>query len=236
LELTERRNLFVHADGRVSSQYLQVCVNNNIHVQDGLGIGQRLEATPEYLERAHICLSEIGIKLAHVLWRKLHANEIEEADKTLNQICYDYLVDEEYDLALIILNFATCTLKKWSNEEYRRMLIINLAIAYKWLNQDDKCLETLGGEDWSASALKFHLAVAVLRDRFNEAASLMKEIGAHGEVKEESYRQWPLFKRFRETSLFLSTFREVFGREFLVSLADAGGKDLPSDKAGDVAL
>jgi hypothetical protein len=165
----------------------------------------------------------------------LRANEIQEADRTLNQICYKYLVDEEYDLALIILNFATRTLKKWSNEEYRRMLIINLAIAYKWLNQDEKCLETLGSEDWTASALKFHLAVAVLGDRFNEAANLMKKIGAHSdEVKEECYRRWPLFKRFRETSLFLSTFREVFGREFLVSLADAGGKDLPSDKAEDV--
>jgi hypothetical protein len=231
LELTERRNLFVHADGRVSSRYLQVCGSDNIYVQDGLAIGKQLEATPEYLEKAHICLSEIGIKLAHVLWRKLRPNEIEEADKTLNQICYDYLVDEEYDLALIILNFATGTLKKWSNEDYRRMLIINLAIAYKWLNHDDKCLKTLDDEDWTASALKFRLAVAVLRDKFNEAAILMKEIGAQREVKEESYRQWPLFKRFRETSLFLPTFRDVFGKEFVVSLADAGGKDLSTYKA-----
>jgi hypothetical protein len=95
-----RRNLFVHTDGRVSSQYLRVCGSNNVQIQDGLVIGKQLAATPEYLKQAYICLSEIGVKLAHVLWRKLRPDEIQEADKTLNQICYDYLVDEEYEIAL----------------------------------------------------------------------------------------------------------------------------------------
>ena len=58
--------------------------------------------------------------------------------------------------------------------------------------------------------------------------------GARGEVKDEDYRQWPVFKRFRETTLFLSTYQQVFDKEFLVSLADVGGKNPLTDKTEGV--
>ena len=187
IELTERRNLFVHTGGKISSQYLQVCRANKVRLPENLQVGDLIGLNRQYLIQAYNCLAEIGVKLAHVLWRKIRPDEREAADKNIIHVCYDLLVKEEYDLALILLLFATQTLKKWSSEQNRRVLIVNLAIAYKWLGKEEHFLQTLAAEDWTACALKFRLAISVLRDEFEEAADLMKKIGARGEVTKIDY-------------------------------------------------
>src|SRR5690606_26781443 len=54
VELTERRNLFVHTHGVVSSQYLSVCSQHKCAV-DGLAVGARLDASKDYLIDAYKC-------------------------------------------------------------------------------------------------------------------------------------------------------------------------------------
>ena len=53
VEVTERRNLFVHCDGRVSSQYLQICADHKCAIEPGLSVGDRLEASHNYFENAY---------------------------------------------------------------------------------------------------------------------------------------------------------------------------------------
>ena len=84
IEITERRNLFVHCDGIVSSQYLSVCRKHGVNLPAGMKVGDELGATPDYFSQAVECVLEVGVKLGHVLWRKLKPDQLQEADQQLH--------------------------------------------------------------------------------------------------------------------------------------------------------
>lgn len=212
IELTERRNLFVHTDGVVSEQYIAVCHSHAVPLED-LQKGQVLDVEPRYFRKASACVFEIGVKLSQVLWRKLFPADLEFADQSLTSVAYDLLTSGNFALAATLLDFA-CDLKKHGSEKNRRVFVINRAQAYKWRSDDKMCQAIVAGEDWSASGQSFQLCVAVLQDRFDDAASIMRRIGRDGEVRDSDYEDWPIFRRFRETSDFLEAYREVFGSQF----------------------
>jgi len=83
IEVTERRNLFVHTGGVISRQYIEVCRKHGVALEPDACQGKTLNVTPEYFESGLGCLFEIGVKLAQVLWRKVNPSEIEKADSNL---------------------------------------------------------------------------------------------------------------------------------------------------------
>lgn len=84
IEITERRNLFVHTNGLISSQYLNVCSDHGVELERDAKVGTELDLPPAYLRHAFNVLFEISVKLAHVLWRKFQPNDREKADVSLN--------------------------------------------------------------------------------------------------------------------------------------------------------
>jgi hypothetical protein len=210
IELTERRNLFVHTDGKVSNQYLSVCRKYGVELNNEVKLGEILEVTPEYWQAAYECVFEIAVKLTHVLWRKLAPQDRLTADENLNTICYSLIMDKNYKLARILLDFA-CDLKKFADETKERMLIINRAQVYKWLNMPDETRRILASRDWSATSDKFKLAKAVLLDDYSEADKIVKRIGKNGEMKKQFYRDWPLFQEYRKSASFSTLFKDIFG-------------------------
>ena len=211
VELTERRNLFVHTGGTVSSQYLQVCCDHKVPLPGDCRVGDKLCVDRRYFADAYACVFEIGVKLSQVLWRKLLPDALGDADECLNDILYDLLATEQFKLAVTTGKFANEVLKKHSSDEVERRLRINWAQAYRWQGNSDRCGEILSQVDWSACSLSFKFAVAVLKDDHTAAVALMKQIGDHGEVTEDHYKTWPLFREFRRTDVFQQTFEEVFG-------------------------
>ena len=212
VELTERRNLFVHARGVVSRQYLDVCRRHQVRVTDEVKLGKRLHVSPDYFFRAHACVLEIGVMLGQVLWRKMFSGQLLAADKHLNGVCFELLVERRYDSAITLLDFATCILKKFGSEEYRRMMVVNRAQAYKWHGDGNKCRSIMESEDWSASQDSFKLADAVLKDDVDASVEIMQRLGAtHDVVTKECYRDWPLFREIRKQGLFRETYEKIFG-------------------------
>ena len=211
IELTERRNLFVHCHGKASSQYLKVCGENKADTT-GIAIGTTLDAKREYLIDAYKCLYEIGVKLSHVLWRKLKPEELEDADIALISIAFELLVLEKYDIANRLLTFAT-KLPRNSSDVTKRIFLVNLAQSYKFIDKQDQCLSTLSIIDWSACSDKFAVCVAVLKDRFVEATNIMRRIGKEGSIKSHEYIDWPVFKEFRKSPEFGKAYTEIFGVE-----------------------
>ena len=118
IEVTERRNLFVHTDGVVSTQYIAVCKKHKVNLILGEKVGQVLEADPGYLNTTYNCLYEIAVKLSQVLWRKLLPGELEEADIYLTMVCYELLKREEYTLTGRLLDFAL-TLPRHSSQRFK---------------------------------------------------------------------------------------------------------------------
>jgi len=214
VELTERRNLFVHSDGIVSSQYLAICRKSKSIEGDSPKLGEKLQVTPEYFEESFKALFEISVKLTQVIWRKLLPKDIDKSDQSLNDICFDLLKEHQFELADNLLIFATETLKKHFNEESKNIFIINKALSLKLGGNKEDAEKIVHTKDWSASSDKFKIAKWALLDDFEEVGKLMKKIGPDGEINRMSYKTWPLFREFRKTKIFLDNFKEIFKEDY----------------------
>jgi hypothetical protein len=223
IEVTERRNLFVHADGVVSTQYRNVCKMHGVKSLDDAENCKKLSVSLSYFEKSCNCIFEMGVKIAHVIWRKLQPEDRKNADENLNELCGNLILFTNYQLAIILLNFATDTLPKYSSEQISLLFKINKAQALKWNNQEKECRDELNAVDWSAKGLKFKLAKLVLEENYEEAVSTMRSIGKQGEVTATDYKTRPIFQKFRQTDFFLTAFEDVFGEKFEL-VPDAEGK------------
>jgi hypothetical protein len=216
IEITERRNLFVHSNGIVSRQYLAVCKENQVKDIEKVTLGEQLIATPIYFRKCYAVLFEIGVKLGQVIWRKLKPHELDDADTHLNNVCFQLLTKGHNKLALNLLTFATETLKKHTDHEMLCIYTINKALAHYLSGKKDECLDVLNKHDWSATSDKFKLATAVLREQYSIAVDQMKIIGTTNKhITKDAYREWPLFKEFRKTTEFQLAYKEIFSEEFV---------------------
>jgi hypothetical protein len=210
VEISERRNLFVHTGGTVSSQYIQNCRRHGVPLPEAIKVGDEIDDDQDYFESAADRIYEIGVTLGHVLWRKLAPHERDDADSHLIELSYDLLTEERYTLAARLLEFAS-RLKKYASDEGRRILIINRAIVTKVLDGASQAVSILDAEDWSATGEKFRLAEAAIRDDKLQAIAAMRRIGTSGIVEKWSYREWPLLADLRSDSDFIAAFEEIFG-------------------------
>jgi hypothetical protein len=222
IEVTERRNLFVHADGVVSSQYLKICREHGASLDASTKQGSRLEVPHKYFRLAHEAIFEIGVKLGQVLWRKIQPGEIQDADANLAALCYELLKERKFCLAQTLLDFACSPAMKHADEKHRLIFLVNRAQAYKWDGRSQKALEIVASQDWTATAPVFQLAASVLKDEFAKAINIMEAIGSEGEPTKEAYKSWPLFSEIRRTKEFSSAFEKLFGEPL--------GKTAPIEK------
>jgi hypothetical protein len=213
IEVTERRNHFIHRNGLVSSHYFTVCKEHGIPIDKTVKVGDALPVSPDYFDAAYACIYEIGVKLAHRIWRKLKPEELEKADNSLISTTHNLIAMDRYDLAIALLDFATLTLDKHFSDETRRTFVLNRALAYKMNKQENICSLILTKDDWTGSRDEFQLAVAVLSDNFNLAIKLMEKIGP-SEAQDLCYREWPLFKELRKTFEFHRTYEKIFNKPF----------------------
>ncbi|MGE0565841.1 MAG: hypothetical protein AB7O50_15140 [Pseudolabrys sp.] len=119
VEICERRNLHTHTQGVVSLQYLKVCAEQNLTFKNKPKVGEKLGIGPDYLRNAISVISELGLKLAQVVWRKLIPSEIDVASESLSNIGYNLIVLRRYRLACKMLDFGLNEMKKHGEEGTR---------------------------------------------------------------------------------------------------------------------
>lgn len=215
IEITERRNLFVHSNGIVSSQYLSVCKKHNYSFETIITTGEEMIVNEKYFTKAYHILFEIGTKLSQVIWRKLLPSDLENADTSLNKIIYRLLQRKEYKLSINLSDFATTTLKKHGSQETKLVFNVNKAQSYKWDGQDDKCRKMMTNMDWSAMSDKFKLSKAILLDEYNIVYKLMRKIGVdYDEMPQEAYKEWPLFNKIRQEEDFKKIYKEIYEEDY----------------------
>lgn len=236
IEASQRRNLFTHAGGVVSDQYLSVCTANG-HSRHSLPEkGALLKIEPEYFFETCKIVELTGVMLGQTLWRKIFPQKIELADRHLNELIYENLLAGDFLGTIRLCDFGLQPqLTKHSTGVSRRIRVINKAIALSRIGKNEEAKSTLASEDWTDTLRDFSLARAVIEERFAEAADLMRKIGKEGElVMEPAYRNWPLFWNFRTRPEFLSAYEDVFGYSFSSNVASevgAIGDAVPEPKA-----
>jgi hypothetical protein len=105
IEVCERRNLLTHTGGVASQSYLQNCKNNKVDVSH-VRVGDKLSVDSKYFEQAVAAVYEVGIKLCYVLWRKFDKQDTLNADRTVNELCFDLIHGRAYQIAEAILRFS----------------------------------------------------------------------------------------------------------------------------------
>jgi hypothetical protein len=217
VELSQRRNLLVHNGGRVNEQYLLMCDREGYKFKDRPDVGEALLPDSMYFARAVVITSKVGFMLTHTLWRKLFPEEVQSAHQAANSTIYEILRDKRWRTTSHLAEFSLNEqMTKSISDLDLRIRIINAAIACKALGQDERAKAHVASIDWSASYRDFKLAIAVLEDRFSDAAEIMKSIGPKGEIVSElAYHEWPLFHKFRESAEFLNAYQEIFKTSFI---------------------
>ena len=218
IELCERRNLLTHTGGIVSRRYIENCNAHKCDIGD-IKVGDRLIVSTQYFGEAVKIIYEIGAKLCHVFWRKFAKEEREKADTELNMLGFNLIYQRAYDLAEIMLHFGVDVIKTYSSESVRRMMIINLANAWRLRGRTEDAKKLVEKEDWSGWEHQFRICVASIKGEVDTVVSLMREIGASGRPSLEEYRSWPVFRGICENEKFVATFEEVFGESFISSQA-----------------
>lgn len=225
IELTERRNLFVHTDGRVSSQYLSVCAEHKCSIAPNLSVGDQLEVPNDYFLEAYRCIYEIGVKLAHVIWRRLCQDHIDQSDNNIIDITFELIQKKEYDIAIRVLDFFTGKQIKHANDSNRRTMVVNRAQAYRWKGDADKAKAILDAEDWSSCEDKFKLAIAALRDNFDSCYSLMHRLQHDKDFHKAFYKDWPIFRELRKQEQFKAIYEECYGEPLAVEQTAEADQD-----------
>ena len=214
IEITERRNLLVHCDGIVSNQYLKICNDHKCKI-DKIKVGDKLRISPDYFTQSYKALYEIAVKLTHTVWRKLLLTDLKEADRKLNDICFDLLCNKSFELADILLTFGYDQ-KNHFNESLKNVIIINGALSKYLQDKKEDCKKILEKKDWSASSDDFKMAYEVLNENYDSVYSIMKKVGEKGDIDKTDYREWPIFIKIREEKEFQDTYKEIFKEDYAV--------------------
>lgn len=211
--MTQRRNLFVHCNGIVSEQYIKECEEEKCSTISNLG--DVLAVDQAYFLKAYFVFYCMGVMLSQVISRKLLGDSLAgELDSVLNNIIYESIVDEDYDIAIELSKFAVS--KNMTSHRSRldsMYFILNHAQAYKWSGNQEKCLQTLKDFDFTAVKDDILIAKYALEDNEEKVIELMKSIGRKSDImNEEAYATWEIYKKIRDLESFKNCFESVFGK------------------------
>lgn len=239
VECSQRRNVITHCDGIASRQYVDICKSQGVKFIEPVVVGQKLSISQEYLSDAIEIVTEVGLKLGQVLWRSSKDHSIQAADWHLGQTIFELLKREEWQLALRMGEFGQECSKRSQrqprNERAAKIILVNHAQAAKWSGDNVTAMAIINGFDWSGSGLEFRLAVECLNDDWDGAAATMAQIGPSSEdMPVHGYVGWPIFRVFRTTDQFSSTFRNIFGVEFTEKVQEASEQSTESRPPPDV--
>lgn len=213
-EVTRLRNLYVHTDEGLYSEEIHNKKDDELKTV-------RLGVSLNDIDKCYYTLFEICVKMTHYIWRKFYKDDLKWADSSLNEISYNLLCKEKYQLAQKILKFA-CTETCAFNEQSKMIFIVNYALSHKLDNDDKKCKKILDDYDWSAKMDDFKIAHAVLLENWAKASEVMYSIGNNKDWI-QPYQEWPLFYKFRGRDEFLATYKDIYGVDFILDFASSVG-------------
>ena len=221
IEIMERRNQLVHADGIASKYYIKKCKEAGYKKENLPDEGKKLYVSNDYFQASVLCVSELAVRLGYSLAFRVYPEKLDDIhDHLLGEVGFPLLSSDKWELSRRIYSFALSLPDKYApNDSCKRLYVINTALALNHLNRHDAALELLDKYDWSTQGPRFLLAVAVLRHEWRKAEQIMSEMDGEKPFEEDHFRTWPVFKEFRNTKEFRRSYKAVYGKRFVSRLS-----------------
>jgi hypothetical protein len=217
VEIFERRNLVAHGNLVVNRTYIENCRDAKCKDIERLGVGASLSLDQKYLLRSVEILSEFGILLVFVLWRKHMAESDEEAFRKVNDICYNFIKAGRTRLASRLLDFCLYKQKRGCSDSVSRMMIVNLANSYKKRKDDARCQKTLTSIDWTATNDRFQICKASLQGDVDAVLALMPNKA----ISAAEFREWPVLDWVRDDPKVNEAFEKIYGEPMRSGIPEA---------------
>jgi hypothetical protein len=229
LEITERRNIFVHNGGCVNDAYLSNAKKLGFTPNSKARVGVLLDASDEYIRNTIDYCYELSVRVVQGAVRRLYPDGIEDADLALNNPTVNLLTEERWGLAERIFAYALGIPEKLRTPgEWYYFYLINYCISLKFAGKQIK--DVLGRVQWKVFHPKYHFAVAVLEDRFDDAAKLMLTESVRKSIDREQFLGWPLFREFRKTDAFQNAFGDIYGQNEQIEILRKAESDLRAEQ------
>ena len=219
IECSQRRNILIHCDGKVTKQYYDNCKKYGMTPKN-VKVGDKLVIDEKYLFKSLVIISEVIFILGQTLWRKLYVKELKEADECLIDYQYELLTLERWALCEKIGEYAF-NLPRVSLDAHKRIMIINYCGALKFGNKPKHAIKILQDMDWSSCLDDLKLAKSVLLEEYKEAFELCRKIGKEGKyISKKAYLEWPIFRDFRKQDKLKEIFFEIYGEKLDEKISD----------------
>lgn len=222
-EICERRNLITHNGGIVNSRYLRNCRELFKDDHEVPVLGQRLRVGDHYLKRAIARIFVTGFFPLHIIAQTMYPERADELVMECNSMAHDFLAAGLTKMARRICVFSLSSIDKSKKRNVPEMtkvyLTINLALSYFLEDELDdmtrqkKVKEVLGARDWSVRDGTIALALACLREEYEDIDQLL-----HGAIVEGvgywEFTTWAVFTKAREIEVFQNSLSERLGMNF----------------------
>lgn len=195
-EVFQRRNLFVHAGGKVNRIYL---TNTSEKARGKRNVGEQLIIDQSYLMQAIDRVELVFTLIGAELWKKLAPGD-EDRGATLVNASVEHLVRERWCLAEGLAQFGAA--EKQLPETLRLMAQVNYWQTKKWRGQFALVEKEARAADFTAKSPEFRLAQLALLDDADAFFPAAREALRGGHIEPEDLRVWPLFREMRKDSRF----------------------------------
>ncbi|WP_147103655.1 hypothetical protein [Tateyamaria sp. syn59] len=208
-EVCQRRHLIIHNGAVVNQRYLDSCGILGHKIDDLEPIGAELRVSAKYLRRATARLFLVGYFTAHILMQKVSPSIVPVSFSNIIENSHGFLTAGLTKMARRVCEFALA-----SNADRPRVtdatLTINLALSFYLQSngtgaKDPGVESSLNRYDWSDTSPLYRLALACLREDYENLSALTEAAKNEGLTKVEA-QTWIIFLNVRDRQDFSKHF------------------------------
>lgn len=212
IELTERRNVLIHANGIIGDQYVNVCKERGATAYGTKG--QKLEIDIDYFKKSCDELLKLAVVIGYWFWTTRAKDERQRADEYIINVANRLIRDKRSGVAVAIIAYVLSQEKSKSKAIYLKKFKLYQLYALKDLGNIEQLTAGLG-EDWSDVNNSIKLKLLVLENNYEGAIKLFKKIRGNEEgVNKTIFSESVIYREFIQEQEFRNAYKEVYGEPF----------------------
>lgn len=212
IEITERRNIFIHCRGVVSGQYVRVCKENKVSI--AVSEGDKLTIDIPYFKSSIGALILLSVNIGYIIWKKQAKADKAISDQFLLDVCDSLIRLGQNDVVISLIDMLYDNNDNEMHTVNKHLLKMYWIYAHKVLANTEKVNAGLS-EDWTSVSTKITMILSILKGDVPAAITQMNHIGNDPNViKKEAYSNVILFKDMVNTAQFQESFKTIYGEDF----------------------